>query len=60
MDEKLQKSCQQEVAMIGAQLQKSRIKVDSLKEALAHEEERHTKLLGGLEAVTAVMERNSV
>jgi hypothetical protein len=60
MDEKIQKACQQEIAMLGAQLQKSRIKKDSLREALEHEEERHTKLLGGLEAVTAVMEKNSV
>ena len=59
MDERIQKACQQEIAMLGAQLQKSRIKLDSMKEAVKHEEERHTKLLGGLEAVTAVMERNS-
>jgi len=59
MDEKLQKACQQRVALLGAQAQRSRIKIDSMEEALKHEKERHLKILGGLEEVTALMEQNA-
>ena len=59
MDEKFDKACKAKIAMLGAQLQKSRIKKDSLREALNHEEERHMKILGGIEHVTDMMERNA-
>ena len=59
MDENIDKACKQQIAVLGNQLQQSRIKLDSLKEAVKHEEERHLKLLGSLETVTSMMERNS-
>lgn len=59
MDENIDKACKQEIAAIGAHLQRSRIRLDSAREKVKHEEEGHLKLLGSLETVTSMMEKNA-
>jgi hypothetical protein len=58
MNEEVDKVYKQETARLAAQLQQSRIKSDTLKEALEHELERQRELIGAMNEVKRLVEQN--